>query len=105
MVQINVENYLRPSLVSTGTVVKILDEGQIRSAEDTPFGRETFEIHVEMNGVKYLWTMNKTTQRKLAEAWGTDTKNWIGKKVILSIKEQNVRGILRNVIYGVPKED
>jgi len=106
MVKIRVSEWLRPSDVREGDIVTIADEGRNRSAEETPFGREVFEIGVKLpSGEVKLWTMNRTTQRRCAEAWGDETRNWIGKKVRIQLREQNVRGIMKTVIYGIPVEE
>lgn len=101
-VKIKVSRWLRPSDIHDGDIVTITDEGRNRSADETPFGREVFEIHVRLpSGEEKLWTMNGTTQRRCAEAWGDETKAWIGKKVQVQLREQGVRGTMRTVIYGI----
>jgi hypothetical protein len=48
------------------------------------------------------WTMNRTTQRKCAETWGDETRAWVGKKIKIQLREQNIRGLMKTVIYGIP---
>lgn len=77
--------FLRPEDVPDGTVVTVVNEGHYRSPEETPFGREVFEIGVRLpNGKEKPWTMNKTTQKRMVQAHGDDSKNWVGKKFGLS---------------------
>ncbi|MCK4478434.1 hypothetical protein KAU88_07920 [Candidatus Bathyarchaeota archaeon] len=52
------------------------------------------------DGKAKIWTPNKTTLKKLATVFGDDTDGWLGKRVKLSILKQNVRGEMRNVVYG-----
>lgn len=103
MVKIRVSKWLRPGDVRDGDMVTIVDEGRSRSAEETPFGREVFEIGVKLpSGEVKFWTLNRTTQHRCAEAWGDETRNWIGKQVKVEVREQNVRGVIRKVLYGIP---
>ena len=101
--KIKISEWLRPSDVKDGDIITILDEGKKRSADETPFGHEVFEVNVKLpDGEVKLWTMNRTTLRRCVEAWGDESKAWIGKKVRVQLREQNVRGVMRTVIYGVP---
>jgi len=95
--------WLRSTDVEDGDLVTITGEHRVRPAEETPFGREVIEVPVKLkDGTEKTWTMNKTTLRTLMEAWGSDTKNWVGKKVQIMIREQPVRGSLKKVLYGKP---
>jgi len=103
MVKIRVSKWLRPSDVRDGDTLVIIDEGKSRGADETPFGHEVFEVNVRLpNGEVKLWTMNRTTLMRCIEAWGDETKAWVGKQVRIQLREQNVRGVMRTVIYGVP---
>jgi len=85
--------------------VEIVDEGRYRPASETPFNRPVFEIGVKLpNGEFKVWTMNRTTQRALIDAYGSETKQWVGKKVIINVVSQNVRGVMKDVLYGQPAE-
>ncbi|MEM2447903.1 MAG: hypothetical protein QXT14_02995 [Candidatus Bathyarchaeia archaeon] len=44
--------------------------------------------------------MNKTTRDRLTQAWGDETKNWIGRRVRVELVNMNVRGTFRTVIFG-----
>lgn len=89
--------------VKTGDVVTFKDEGVIRPAEETPFGREVFQITVELpNGEEKTLTMNRTSIRNISKEYGDDTKEWIGKQAVVTIVQQNVRGNLKDVIYLNP---
>jgi hypothetical protein len=78
-----------------------------KKAEDLPFESKTdrYEIVVEIEGEQYKWLANKTSVRKLAKKYTTESENWIGKKVNLWIAQQNVGGAMKNVIYGEPAEE
>ena len=89
--------------VKTGDVVRFVDAGVIRKAEETPFGRDVFQITVELpNGTQKIMTVNRTSQRNLAAAYGDDTENWVGEQAVVTIVKQNVRGTMKDVIYLNP---
>jgi len=103
MVKVKAGDWLRPGDVKDGDIVTIVDEGKYRSADETPFGREVFEIGVKLpNGEVKTLTMNRTTQRRCVKAWGDETRNWVRRKLRIELREQNVRGVMKTVIYGVP---
>jgi len=95
-------NFLMPTDVKTGDTVTLTDEGRNLTAQETPFGRAVFQIGVKAGDEDKVWTMNKTTQRRLIEAWGDETSGWVDKKVKIEVLKQNVRGEIRSVIYGFP---
>ncbi|MBT9170798.1 MAG: hypothetical protein DDT18_01149 [Actinobacteria bacterium] len=76
-------------------IIKILDEGQDIEGK---FGtRKGFKVETK-TGIKVL-TFNQTTINNLVDAFGDETKNWIGKKVKVWIIKANVAGKMRNVVY------
>jgi len=108
------EEFLTAGMVKTGDVLKILEEGRFLAADEleeiygaSSFGRRTaFFIDVELpSGTSKTWVMNKTTRRRLAAAYGDDSVNWIGRNVRVEVVKQNVRGQLRDVIYGHPTDN
>ena len=95
--------YLRAGDVKDGDVVEIISEGRIRPAEESRFGRESFEIDVRLSdGSEKVWTVNKTTLQNLAEVYGDETKNWVGRKVYLAVRTREMRNEPRKVILGFP---
>ena len=106
MVKINVRRWLKPNDVNDGDIITVIDEGRKRDANETPFKRAVFEIPVRLpSGEQKIWTMNRTTQRRCIAAWGNETRNWIGKRLRIKLKEQNVKGVMKTVIYGFPLAD
>jgi len=99
------EEFLNASMVKDGSIVVLLDEGAFKDPEETGLQRTVFQIRVGLpDQRKKIWTMNKTTQRRLAEAYGDDTASWVKKQVRIELAKQNVRGEMKNVIYGHPVE-
>lgn len=112
MVRISdLDEYLHADAAENGDVVEITGKARYISSEESTFGRSYLEIPVRLaNGKSKIYTPNKTTLKRLAKAFGDDADMWIGKKVKLEIVKQNVRGEMRDVIYGeavaesVPKQ-
>jgi hypothetical protein len=97
------EDFLNATMVSEGDVLQMLDEGEFREPDETGFNRTVFNITVQLpDGRCKSWTMNKTTQRRLAAEYGDQTEKWVGKYVQVEIAKQNVRGEMRDVLYGHP---
>ena len=103
MVKLDIDLWLKPEDLEQDDEVLILDEGRNATIEqegDKP-AKVVFEIGVQLNnGEKRIWTMNATSQRAVAQVWGTDTSAWIGYKVKVFKSEQNVRGQMKEVIYA-----
>jgi len=99
------EEFLSADMVENGDLLTIVNEGKFLTADETPFKRAAFQIEVKLpNGSEKTWTMNKTTRKRLAAAYGDDSLEWVSKKVRVELLKQNVRGELKIVIYGHPVE-
>ena len=61
-----------------GDMVTILDEGKIEYNETLK--KDMFNIQVEHNEKKKIFSPSNKVGRLLQEAFGKDTKNWIGKQ-------------------------
>lgn len=89
--------------VHTGDIVTFTTPGVIRSAEETPFGREVFQIGVKLpDGSEKTLTMNKTSIRNIAREYGDETKEWVGKQAVVTLVKQMVRDTMKDVIYLNP---
>lgn len=102
MVKISdMEDYLHAYAIENGEVIEITGKPNYISSEDAAYGRPYLEIPVKLaDGKTKIWTPNKTTLKRLAKAYGDEADEWIGKKVQLEIVKMNVRGEMRDVIYG-----
>lgn len=99
------EEFLNSTMLEEGDIVVLLDEGIFREPEDTGLQRTVFQISVGLPDQRNkTWTMNKTTRKRLIEAWGDDSANWVNKKVQIKMTMQNVRGEMRTVLWGYPIE-
>lgn len=102
MVRISdLDEYLRAHAIENGAMIEITGRARYVSSEEAAFGRPYLEIRVKLpNGKSRIWTPNRTTLKKLAKVFGDDSDTWVGKRVKLSIVTQNVRGEMREIIYG-----
>ena len=102
MVKISdLDEYLHSDTIEDGDIIEIVGKARYVSAEEAAFGRPYLEIAVKLpNGKTKIWAPNKTTLKKLAKAFGDDADTWIDKRVKLTIVKQNVRGEMRDVVYG-----
>ena len=100
------EDYLKPYMVDNGDIIQLLDEGAFIKPDFPGFITAVFQIKSRLpNGQVKLWSMNKTTRNRCAAEWADDSENWVGKKLQLEIVRQNVRGTIREVIFGTPVDE
>ena len=81
------------------TKVKILDEAKTVS---TDFG-EKLQCTVQCNDSvksKRLWSINGTSQNSLIDAFGPDTKDWIGKEVTIEVVKTSTNTGMKNVVFA-----
>ena len=102
MTEILAESYLKAEDFENAAVGVVLDEGEIRLPDETGFAESIFEIGMEINGIRFRWTMNKTSQRNLSSAWGRDAKNWVGKKVVFRKQKGQAFGKAVTIVFGYP---
>jgi len=92
--------FLKPEMVKDGDTVEILDEGTIRESK---FGKDRVVVTVKLpNGETALWSLNQTTLNALIQGYGDETKNWVGKKVKVTIATTFIAGQRKTVVYGEP---
>lgn len=72
-------SYLSAENVDKGDIITILSEHEMQEYDD---GSEYPIIEVEHQGEHYRLRLNKQNTNNIAEAWGWDSKNWIGKQVM-----------------------
>ena len=93
-------NFLSPEVLKELKTNKAVITGEPNINEDTPFGRDVLEMEVEVKGQKFVYTMNRTSARKVSEDYGTEAKEWIGKTLHFDIVKMNVKGQLKDVMYA-----
>ena len=96
-------NFASATDLKTGDVLTFKTPGQLKTAEETPFGREVFQIEVEMpNGEQKILTVNRTSIRNLSKVYGDETEKWVDEQAVVNILQQNVRGDIKDVVYLNP---
>lgn len=102
MTKLDLNLWLQPDDVKDVVVVEFLDEGEFKDiALPNNETKRVFEVGIKLpSGEKRLWTMNETSQRAVAQKFGVDTVNWIGKAVELFKTQQNVHGQMKWVVYA-----
>ena len=96
-------DYLTSADVKDGDIVEIIEEPTMRSAEETGFDRDVWGIQVKLpNKSNKLWTLNKTTYNACWDAFGEESKNWVGQKLKVTTETRKVRGEKKTIIYGEP---
>ena len=99
-------DFLAAQDVENGAVVTIIGEPTLRPAEETRFNKDVCIIKVKlMNGDQKDWTLNKITYHKLLDAFGDESKSWLNRQVVIRKTQQNVRGTMRDVLYGEPYKE
>jgi hypothetical protein len=71
-------DFLNYDSTNDGDIVTILDEGKTEYNETLK--KEMFNLSVDLNGKKKIYSPNNTAGRALQEAFGKDSKNWINKQ-------------------------
>ena len=83
--------YLKKALVQDGIkVVTIKSEPQEVETEYEGVKSMKIEAICKTEGLdpsEVKWQMNNTTRNFLIDKYGKDTKNWVGKKIELTIKQ------------------
>jgi len=103
MVDLDLDLWLTPADFTGEIDVYFNDAGvkDIISKPDPDPDIPVFNISVKMpDATNKIWTMNKTSQRAVAKAYGTDTTLWINRPATLFKTTQNVRGTMKEVIYA-----
>jgi len=95
------QNIARPSVdIFNGDIIKILDEGKwiTFKYKDKERKRLAFLIQTKYMTEKLL-PLNRQSINNLIEAFGNETKNWIGKEARVWIFKSNVGGEFKDVVY------
>ena len=90
--------YLGADVVENGMVVEIVEKPY---TEKGKFRDEQPVIPVKLSGGEQkLWSCNVTTWDSLFDTFGEKAEDWIGRRVKIVVKEENVRGTVKKVLYG-----
>jgi len=82
--------------IKDGDIITILDEGKKINGE---FGTQDIFLVKLVNGEEKNLSFNKTSINNMIDAFGEESKNWIGKDVKVWSIRQNVQGKIIPVYY------
>jgi len=71
-------DFLNYESTQDGDIVTILNEGKVEHNETLK--KDLFNIQVEHNSKTKTYSPNNTAGRALQDAFGRDSKDWIGKQ-------------------------
>ena len=94
--------YLSAVDVQGEATVKFVDAGKLVTKEFNGEEKTVLEITVELEDGTKLWSPNGTSYRKIAEKYGPNTEDWVGKEAKVTVVTMNVAGTMRKVLYGEP---
>jgi hypothetical protein len=107
MVQLQLKEWLSVDDFPKNGILKVTFQDEGEFTKGTFDGKEVdqFEIGVMLPaGEVKKWTMNKTSQRAVAEHYGADTGKWVKQTAELFLMDQNVSGKIKKVIYARGKQ-
>jgi hypothetical protein len=96
--------FISPVDVEEGDVCTITEPPYIQPAEKTRYQKErtVITVQVQRTGEVYRWGLNTTSNDRLVEAFGTDGDMWTGLRVAAELREMNVSGVMKTVLYARP---
>ena len=83
MVEVEIEDmYISFENTKDGDIVEIIEEGQyeMKKVSWSKDEKKILNIPVRLNDKKIIWSPWNKDSKKCIEAWGKDTKNWVGMK-------------------------
>lgn len=95
--------YVNADMVRNSKTKKlvIIDEGKY---EESDYGAK-LHLTVEIDGKQKTWSPNKDSVKNIAEEYGTDSRQWIGKIIKLSNGKINGKDTVNGMPIPMPKEE
>lgn len=100
-------NFWNEENTKNGDIGVIVGEGAMES-KTNPNTNEQFEmlnLPVEVDGKQRSWTPSNACGKELTNAWGKDTKKWVGKKVKAEIVAYTSYGQKKRRVDFLPLEE
>lgn len=94
--------FISTETVKSGDLLTIKDEGEIKPRAWKGQKREVLEVKVDFNGEEKICSFNITSQKNLIKEWGSETKNWVGKKVKCYITSMLSGGEVKDILILTP---
>ncbi|MEM3415162.1 MAG: hypothetical protein QW575_06290 [Thermoproteota archaeon] len=93
--------YLSAFEIKDGQILTIRDIDQVEVMNPRT-GQRDKRTAIYFESFEKPMIVNRTSLRRLAVRFGSDLPAWINKKVIASVRQQNVMGEDRLVVYLTP---
>lgn len=95
--EITIRNFVKKGEeIKDGDIVEFIDEGKIIEGQ---YGEQyVFGIRLPNGEIRNVG-VNLTSRNKLIDAYGVETKEWIGKKARVWLNRESVQGRFRLVLY------
>lgn len=96
--------YLKAKInIQDGEYITFLNEGEYQPSSFDP-KKKSLVCKVGLaDGEEKIFTLSNKNQGKMLEAFGDDSKNWIGKKVQVEIVKKDIGGTTKTLIYLKPE--
>ena len=105
MVKVNTSDFLKATDIDGETLIRFVDEGKYVDSQfkdNAGNAKQNFNITVQIGEDEKTWTMNKTSQRAVVEAYGDESATWVGKYANLEVVKMLVGKDMRDVVMGKP---
>lgn len=93
--------FLSPKNTEEGDIITFTEEGLEGDYE----GKSNVTFEVELDGDVKKITLNPTSVQNLAEAWGWESSDWIGKSAKITFVEKPIQEELVKYIVLVPASE
>ena len=99
----DMSTFLKSKDLKDGDILVFDDGGEIKNVDfskskDGSDVKRVFQISVDTgNGIKKM-TVNRTSQKALAGAWGSDTDAWVGKEAKVNLVKMSSFGEVKDVV-------
>lgn len=89
-------DFVTVDLIKTSKIKTIIPvaEGNYEMVEYNQEKKRKLRIPVQHSGINKTWQPNTDSLRNIGNAYGYDTKKWIGRKIMLNISIMRGREIL-----------
>lgn len=91
--------FLKADMVKDGEVGTIIGAGERKSSQ---FRQDGLIIPVEINGGKFILSLNATSEDTLTLSYGDDSGAWVGRSFKVMKMKHNIGGKIIDVIYAEP---
>ena len=81
-------DFINAKSVKDGDILTILSEGEYTYSDTLK--KDVFNLKVNLNDKPKIWSPNNKHGKMLQQAFGIDTKQWVGHKVQIALVEDTM---------------